>query len=389
MARYAKVIGKYNGIGIGDTTDDTSATNSAETSKQKVSSTETTSTTSGVTSSTEEKTYDINIWYEGNDLVYLCVEKQPQTKNDEVSSELISSEGSVGSLQEHYTLPVRSVAVTSTNSTLSTSSTSSTSNASKLDASKKPTDVTLNKTRHTVKGSLALHDFLIEQLQKARKTIAGTEEETVHTPPTSRGRGRASNAAKDTPSSTTTPATKRKRGAANDADEEDTTTKATSAKKSKKTAAEPAQESNYPEKAVLAKWVDKLFYAGRVIEQKPNNKYTVIFEDGAKKVLPEEHIVFGEGNILPLENEYVHALVKDETYEPGLVKSVTTKNDTVYYTVACESGTINVTASDIYLEDDQAKTILSKHANTSMNSPEPGYSGGINTRKDRRQKRYS
>lgn len=112
-----------------------------------------------------------------------------------------------------------------------------------------------------------------------------------------------------------------------------------------------------------------------------------MFEDGAKKTLPEEHILFGkENNILPLVNENVHALVGNETYEPGNVQSVETKEDVVYYTVLCESTTVTVTASDIYLEEEQAKVIISKNAS---NNPEPGFSGGFNTRKDRRNKRYS
>lgn len=153
--------------------------------------------------------------------------------------------------------------------------------------------------------------------------------------------------------------------------------------------ASPPVASNYPEKAVLARWVDKKFYAGRVVEQKANNKYAVLFADGARKILPEEHIVFGAENILPLENESVHALVKGDTYEPGIVQSVKNKGDTVYYTVLCESTTVTVPATDIYLEEDQAKVILSKKGPSSSNQPEAGFSGGINTRKDRRQKRYS
>lgn len=224
--------------------------------------------------------------------------------------------------------------------------------------------------------------------------MAGTKSAQSTTPATSGGRrGKNSNAEPSTPST----ATKRKRGAAaveSPANEIDADAQPKSAKKSKKepttpkTAATPAAaaESDYPEKAVLARWVDKKFYAGRVIDQKPNNKYVVLFEDGAKKTLPEEHIVFGKENILPLLNESVHALVVGETYEPGIVQSVETKDDGVFYTVQCESTTITVTASDIYLEEDQAKLILSKHAS---NNPEPGFSGGLNTRKDRRNKRYS
>lgn len=235
-----------------------------------------------------------------------------------------------------------------------------------------------------------------------RAKLTGQDRLETTTPATSGRRGRNSaNVEPTTPSTATNTGSKRKRGAAatespalNDTTDSDVQPK--SAKKAKKEPstpkATPTKESNYPEKAVLARWVDKKFYAGRVIEEKPNNKYVVLFEDGAKKTLPEEHIVFGkENNILPLVNENVHALVAaGDTYEPGNVQSVETKDDgTVYYTVLCESTTVTVTASDIYLEEDQAKVILSKHAS---NNPEPGFSGGLSggsTRKDRRNKRYS
>lgn len=217
---------------------------------------------------------------------------------------------------------------------------------------------------------------------------------TKSTPATGgRGRAKSSNAEPTTPS---TASSKRKRGAAAVQDspaqnDTDSDAQPKSAKKAKKEPATPktpaaATESDYPEKAVLARWVDKKFYAGRVIDQKPNNKFVVLFEDGAKKTLPEDHIVFGKDNILPLVNESVHALVSEEVYEPGTVESVETKDDGIYYTVKCESTTVTVTASDIYLEEDQAKVILSKHT---ANNPEPGFSGGLNTRKDRRNKRYS
>lgn len=227
-----------------------------------------------------------------------------------------------------------------------------------------------------------------------RAKLAGTKD-SQSTPATSGRRGRAGNAESSTPS---TAGTKRKRGAAADEspanlNESDADSQPKSAKKSKKEPATPktpaaaATESDYPEKAVLARWVDKKFYAGRVIDQKPNNKYVVLFEDGAKKTLPEEHILFGKENILPLINESVHALVSGETYEPGLVQSVETKDDGhAYYTVQCESTTVTVTSSEIYLEEDQARVILAKHAS---NNPEPGFSGGLSTRKERRNKRYS
>lgn len=226
------------------------------------------------------------------------------------------------------------------------------------------------------------------------------------TPTTAIGRrGKsAAAAASAEPSTPATPAgSKRKRGAAtiqeSPSSTNDSELQPKSAKKAKKEPATPktpatpaaagaaaATESDYPEKAVLARWVDKKFYAGRVIDQKPNNKFVVLFEDGAKKTLPEEHIVFGKDNILPLANESVHALVSEETYEPGTVESVEAKADGTYYTVKCESTTVTVTASDIYLEEDQAKVIVEKQT---KNNPEPGFSGGLSTRKDRRNKRYS
>lgn len=223
------------------------------------------------------------------------------------------------------------------------------------------------------------------------------------TPTTATGgrRGKAAAAAAAEPSTPASAGSKRKRGAAAAAIQEspsstnDSDLQPKSAKKAKKEPATPktpatpaaaATESDYPEKAVLARWVDKKFYAGRVIDQKPNNKFVVLFEDGAKKTLPEEHIVFGKDNILPLANENVHALVSEETYEPGTVESVEPKDDGTYYTVKCESTTVTVTASDIYLEEDQAKVIIEKHT---KNNPEPGFSGGLSTRKDRRNKRYS
>lgn len=241
---------------------------------------------------------------------------------------------------------------------------------------------------------------------KLRAKLTGQDRLEATTPASGGRRGRnAASVDPSTPSTATNTGTKRgtKRGGAamespslNDTIDSDVQPK--SAKKAKKEPATPkatptaAKESNYPEKAVLARWVDKKFYAGRVIEEKPNNKFVVLFEDGAKKTLPEEHILFGkENNILPLVNENVHALVAaGDTYEPGNVQSVEAKDDgAVYYTVQCESTTVTVTASDIYLEEDQAKVILSKHAS---NNPEPGFSGGLSggsTRKDRRNKRYS
>lgn len=402
LARYAKAVRQFNGLA-----DETDASSGQDSSIDKTVSTKKASATKGaspsevdssikatpkgaaanvVSTTSENIVYDINICYDNAELAYFSVERQDANKTGS-SADKQTSIGSVNSI-EQFSLPT---AVTSTNSTLSSTS----SGDSIVPAS------SLDRTKHEVKGTRALCTFIIEHFQKIRTNLTGVAEPAASseaTPVTSGRRGRNANAAASsttpsTPSSTTT-GSKRKRTAAQSpapavaGEPTDVDDQPKSAKKTKK--AEPAPvASNYPEKAVLARWVDKKFYAGRVIDQKPNNKYVVLFEDGAKKVLPEEHIVFGEENTLPLINECVHALVKDDTYEPGIVQSVENKTDAVYYTVLCDSTTVTVTASDIYLEDDQAKIILSKREVDAANNPEPGFSGGINTRKDRRQKRYS
>lgn len=408
LTRFAKNIRKFNGIGADETDDASQAsepTSAAVKRDAKKAESTVTPTETGVSSSSEDNVYEINICYDDAELVFFGVEKQDKSNNSSAvtdhTSEKVSSVGSVSSMTEPFSLPTRCATITSTNSTLS-----STSSSSALASS------TVKRTKHVVKGTLALCKFMIDHFQNVRTSLTGSaagSSSTSHLDATplntgsGRGRGKAS-AALSTPTSTTA-SNKRKRSAApsatatpnaadaTDADEAKVSSKKakkeTPAADSRKSIASPSVASNYPEKAVLARWVDKKFYAGRVIEQKANNKYVVLFEDGAKKVLPEEHIVFGEENILPLENESVHALVKDDTYEPGIVQSVKNKGDAIYYTVLCESTTVTVTASDIYLEDDQAKVILSKKAPSSANQPEPGFSGGINTRKDRRQKRYS
>lgn len=351
------------------------------------------SITDGITAPKFENMYEIHILSDDTELVYFGVEKldaQNKSQTTLNDTDKGSSIGSVSSMTEPFALPTRSATITSSNSTLSTSS---------LFASSKFT-----KSKELITGKVELCDFMIEYFQKIRRNLVDDNNviPNIETTPASTGRGRG-RSGQTTPSPA--PATnKRKRGAPlalSEPEEEQksakkirkeiaaTTPSTTTAATSVAATSSPNVSSNYPEKAVLARWVDKKFYPGKVIEQKANNKYVVLFEDGAKKVLPEDHIVFGEENILPLINEIVHALVKDETYEPGVVQSVEIKEDGTYYTILCESTTVNVTSSGIYLEEDQAKVILSKRMGTLEKQPEAGYSGGVNTRKDRRQKRYS
>lgn len=112
---------------------------------------------------------------------------------------------------------------------------------------------------------------------------------------------------------------------------------------------------------VLARWADKKYYAGRLKDQttRPNNRFVVIFEDGATKTLAGDVIVFGgPDGTLPLLDQYVHARIDDDTYEPGLVTKVqTNESGATEYTVVTESKEVHVTSSDIYLEEDQAKVI--------------------------------
>lgn len=382
LARFAKAVRTLNGSS--DETDASSGKPEPASNKKEMATVGTQSkatATASVSTTSENHVYDVNFCYDSKELVYFSVERIEPNKTNPISDN--SSIGSVNSVHETFALPARCAAVTSTNSTLSSSS-------SELGT----TNVASNteKSKHEVKGTLALCELVIAHFTKISKMLKGPDDEDTlksseTTPVSTGGRRRAANATPTTPSIQAS-GSKRKRGAVQASPvENDPDDQPKSAKKSKKSA-EPSTPttSNYPEKAVLARWVDKKFYAGRVIDQKPNNKFVVLFEDGAKKVLPEEHIVFGDQNILPLLNESVHALVKEDTYEPGIVQTVETKDDRIYYSVLCESTTVTVTSSDIYLEDDQAKAILSKHAS---NNPEPGFSGGINTRKDRRQKRYS
>lgn len=122
------------------------------------------------------------------------------------------------------------------------------------------------------------------------------------------------------------------------------------------------ESSARPIVSVLARWADKKYYAGRLKEARPNNKFVVVFEDGATKTLGPDVIVFGlVGGQLPVLDQYVHARIDGgDTYEPGLVTHISADGPdraAIRYTVVAESQTVTVTASDIYLEEEQAKAI--------------------------------
>lgn len=101
----------------------------------------------------------------------------------------------------------------------------------------------------------------------------------------------------------------------------------------------PAVKTEYPgyppDTVVLAKWVDKRYYSGRVIEITEPNKYLIKFDDGQSKVLLDDFIIFGDVKRLPLQGQSVYALVdEDQNYEPGLVLGVE-ENDNGTVTYRC------------------------------------------------------
>ncbi|KAH9637848.1 hypothetical protein HF086_005506 [Spodoptera exigua] len=90
-----------------------------------------------------------------------------------------------------------------------------------------------------------------------------------------------------------------------------------------------------PDTVVLAKWVDKRYYSGKVLEITEPNKYLIRFDDGQTKVLLDDFIIFGDMKALPLEGQSVYAMVDEEqNYEPGLVLGVE-ENDSGTVTYKC------------------------------------------------------
>lgn len=175
----------------------------------------------------------------------------------------------------------------------------------------------------------------------------------------------------------------------------------------------PAADNLYDAKKynvnVLARWIDKKYYAGKILQAKPGNKYVVQFEDGATKTLTTDCIIFGNDISLPLLDQFVHARTENEEYEAGLVTSIDIEDGNVIYTVIAESKTVQVKCTDIYLELDQAKVILDmqkenpptidnvalsndaslnrsrgkRNSKSALQTPTPGYSGGVAEKKGR------
>lgn len=102
-----------------------------------------------------------------------------------------------------------------------------------------------------------------------------------------------------------------------------------------KAVVKPEYPGYAPDTVVLAKWVDKRYYSGKVLEITELNKYLIKFDDGQSKVLLDDFIIFGDTKTLPLEGQSVYAMVDEEqNYEPGLVLGVE-ENDSGTVTYKC------------------------------------------------------
>ncbi len=282
------------------------------------------------------------------------------------------------------------------------------------------------QTRHTVNGVADLCNFMINHFSAMKKSLNLDGDASTTTPKAGtqqRGRGSAK---KSTTTQAATPKTSGKRGSTSKRSLEKTEIDESESKsKQSKSNTDEEVAEEVKGDCCLARWTDRKYYAGRVIEEKPGNKFSVKFEDGAMKTLAAEVIVFGTGNILPLLDHAVHVLVADDTYEPGFVTKIDSEGDVVMYTVAAESKTVTCSSSDLYLMDDQAKAIhnsiksnevLMKTPDTpsskrtgrlpakleetvttmsggrasrgkkgQQTSPEPGFSGDIDTKKPGRR----
>ncbi|KFB44308.1 AGAP001467-PA-like protein [Anopheles sinensis] len=79
--------------------------------------------------------------------------------------------------------------------------------------------------------------------------------------------------------------------------------------------------------------------------------------------LSRDIIVFGEDGVLPILNHSIHALTGGDTYEPAIVEEIKRSDSgghaggEVVYAVWTASSKLEVTATDIYLTDEQAKWI--------------------------------
>ncbi|XP_001657110.2 titin homolog isoform X2 [Aedes aegypti] len=396
---YATNARKFNGI---SSTSGSELEDKSTVTPTNVSTTDTPSTVVNKLDlvpalTSDEALYEVNVWFDGAELQFLSIEKM-ENKTVAASSATAgstqdltgidsskqSSNGSVGSLGPFSLPPARPT----TDSAMSHSTaTEASSGTSQIKAS-------LPKMKHTVRGAQALATLMIEEFTKIKKALSKEDSDAEPATPMKTPRGRP--AAKKT---SATPASvrgqKRSRTDSETTEEEAPKSKqpAKQAKKGAKAESE-ATETDEPavkkedEQCCLARWSDRKYYAGKVAGFKGDNKYMIVFEDGASKALARDVIVFGEKDTLPIMGHSVHALTGDDTYEPGIVEEIK-RNDSneVVYSVKIDTGIVEVTSSDMYLTEEQAKHINkackaaegATDESASMQSPQTSGRRGANT----------
>ncbi|XP_053659348.1 TP53-binding protein 1-like [Anopheles marshallii] len=362
-----------------------------------------------------EQQYEVSVWYEGKELQFMSVERihggtkvdpsaatvantaTQDVSNTDSSSKLSSTattNGSVSSIGP-FALPGAKT------STVGQSTDSSSSSATITTGVKSTHSVTVPQMKQTVMGPKALCDLLIAEFQKLRRTFAPDDSivddanalllKSPRTPYTGRGR-------KDSAKKSGSRTQKRSKAADSDGDDDDdgendartprsggsSTSKQPSkrakvvltaaanespvASSSTTAKSKIAQEPKQFDICCLARWTDRKYYAGRVTNYRGDNKYVVVFEDGCSKTLSRDIIVFGEDGVLPIQHHSIHALTGGDTYEPAIVEEIK-RNDAneVVYCVRTATNPLEVTATDIYLTDEQAKWIH----NACKDKPDP------------------
>ncbi|XP_055909449.1 TP53-binding protein 1-like [Eupeodes corollae] len=409
MKKYIDAIKKYNGLP--DTTTDEEETSTPGKNKNSNEKFEIKISNLSGSDLKKDSKYEVNVCCEKNDVRYLSIERVDLSSNKN-TSETDKPSASESSIQSSSNGSVTSLPAYSLPQTVDTPPSASTSSSINCNS------IIISQNKHTILGIEELCNFMINQFTKIKNAVNPDSKKEAavlleENTPTHQIKKNKKISPAETPS-TSGSKSKRARKRSMQEDDVESTPKAKQVKRDINKETPKGHEAESTESkagpCVLAKWVDKKFYAGKITGEKPGKKYVVLFEDGASKTLPRESIVFGEGDTLPLQDQHIYALV-DEDYESGIVLSIEKSNNKVYYQVKTENTTVKVTASDIYLEVDQAKEIQkiqnvnkvsegveeedssgtrpsrNKRPPASPSTPEAGYSGAVGKRGGKRQKR--
>ncbi|XP_059621953.1 nucleolar protein dao-5-like isoform X2 [Phlebotomus argentipes] len=272
----------------------------------------------------KESVYEVNFCFEENEIKYLYIDKVDKDgqKSDDAPSTSSNGDKTVSQSGE----------------------------SGSKEATEKFAVPALPKSTVTIKGISSLCSFIVERMREF------SPEEEAEEMGKKKGKSLGTKSATSTPKSQKSTPVAAKASTSSRRVSGKTATPV--AKESPATKAVSGVQEGKVGYAVMARWVDKMYYAGRVSAEKSGGKFAIHFADGALKTLNRDQIVFGHGDLLPFLDQSVHALVEGDTYEPGLVTEVTMDQDEqVLYTVVTESKTVVRTASDIYLEEDQAKNL--------------------------------